>query len=59
MRGSRYSNPTTHLHGFCSVLNPPGKVYHKYTKKAKAPTFHNPVGAFRRKADYKNGRDLG
>ena len=32
-------------------------LHSKQILLAKAPMFHNPVGAFRRKADYKNEKD--
>jgi len=48
-------SPTTHLLRFCSI---PAAYKRRITRKKRErkmefEMFHNPIGAFRRKADYK------
>ena len=44
------SGAATHLHGFCSMLNLPVDSITNISSDC-TPALHNPVGAFRRKAD--------
>ena len=55
MRGLPLYSPATHLHGLCSLPNLRGYYIKKNIISESLPSrFHNPVGAFRGKADYKN-----
>ena len=59
MRGRRYTAPP--LTSACSVVCQSYKEIIseviKNRKRKSVGEFHNPIGAFRRKADYNNGRN--